>query len=110
MNRNTRPCMLSQKVGVLAYGFKNNIISNSDRSTQEKLNYPSRSAECRTSTVAEWLEHSPETLEVTGSCPTFAVFQRFISRIDTVSGTGLTMVCVALQELTVTCNDSGDNW
>ena len=42
--------------------------------------------------------------------PPSAVFQIFISRIDTVSGTeGLKMVCVALQELTVTCNVSGDN-
>ena len=36
---------------------------------------------------------------------------RFISRIDIVFGTeGLTMVGVAMQELTVTCNVSGDNW
>ena len=61
----------------------------------------------------EWPKHSPVTLEVTGSRPAFggiSEIQRFISRIDIVSGTeGLKMVCVALRELTVTCNVSGDN-
>ena len=48
---------------------------------------------------------------VTGSHPPSIVFQRFISQINTVSGTeGLIMVSVALQKLTVTCNVSGDNW
>ena len=53
-------------------------------------------------TVAEWLTHSPATLEVTGSqlhTPPSAVFLRFISLVDTVSGTDeLEMICVALQE------------
>ena len=63
-------------------------------------------------TVAEWLKHSPATLEMTGSRPTFwRYFRDLFSRIDTVSGTeGLEMVCVALRELTVPCNVSGDNW
>ena len=38
-------------------------------------------------TVAEWIKHSPATLEVTGSRPPSVVFLRFISRIDTVSST-----------------------
>ena len=39
-----------------------------------------------------------------------AVFERFYSRIDTVSVTEtLKIICVALQELTVTCNVSGVN-
>ena len=38
-------------------------------------------------------------------------FKDLFSRIDTVSGTeGLKMACVALRELTVPCNVSGDNW
>ena len=46
-----------------------------------------------------------------GSAPPSAVIQRFIYWIDTVSGTeGLEMVCVALQELTVTGDVCGDNW
>ena len=61
--------------------------------------------------VAEWLKHSPAMLEVMGSPPISAVYQRYIPRIDTVSGTeGLELVGVALQKLTVTCNVSGDNW
>jgi len=39
------------------------------------------------------------------------LFLDLFSRVDTVSGTeGLKMVCVTLQELTVTSNVSGDNW
>ena len=55
--------------------------------------------------VAERLTHSPATLEVAGSRPPLpAVFQRFVSRIDTVPSTEVRqMVCVALQELTLTC-------
>ena len=38
-------------------------------------------------------------------------FRDLFSLIDTVSGTeGLKMVCVALRELSVPCNVSGDNW
>ena len=38
-------------------------------------------------------------------------FRDLFSRIDTVSGTeGLEIVCVALWELIVPCNVSGDNW
>ena len=49
-------------------------------------------------------------IEVMGLRPTFGGISE-ISRIDAASGTeGLKMVCAALQELTVTCNVSGDNW
>jgi len=57
------------------------------------------------------MPHSPATLNVTGSHPNSATFLRFISRVTTVSGTeGLKMVCVTLQELTVTSNVCVDNW
>ena len=49
-------------------------------------------------TVAEWLTHSPATLEVTDTRHTFGgiLFQRFISQIDEVSGTDEREgVCVA---------------
>ena len=60
--------------------------------------------------AAEWLTHSSATLDVTGS-RLKVVYQRFISRIDTVSGTeGLEMVCVALGDLTVTCYVSFDKY
>jgi len=63
-------------------------------------------------TVAEWLTHSPATLDITGSCPNSGDYSEiYFSRVNTVSGTeGLKMVCVALQELTVTSNVCGDNW
>jgi hypothetical protein len=49
-------------------------------------------------------------VEVTGRAPPSVVFQRIISRIDTVFGTEeLEIVCVALRELALTCNVSGDN-
>jgi len=39
------------------------------------------------------------------------LFWDLFSQVDTVSGTeGLKMVCVTLQELTVTSNVCGDNW
>ena len=47
------------------------------------------------------------------SCSTFGgiLFQRFISRFDPVSSTdGLRLVCLTLQDSTVTCNVSSDNW
>jgi len=49
-------------------------------------------------------------LDVTGSRPNSGEFSE-IYFLDTVSGTeGLKMVCVTLQELTVTSNVCGDNW
>ena len=62
--------------------------------------------------VAEWLKHSPATQEVTpGSRTTFGGISKICFRVDTVYTTdGLKIVGVALLELTVTCNVSGDNW
>ena len=34
----------------------------------------------------------------------------FLESIQSLARRGRRMVCVALQELTVTCNVSGDNW
>ena len=50
-------------------------------------------------TVTEWPMHLRVMLEARGSrLIPYTVFQRFVNRIDTVSGTeGLEMVCVALQ-------------
>jgi len=60
---------------------------------------------------SRWLTHSPATLDVTGSRPTRATFLRFIFSSRQVSDTeGIKMVCVTLQELTVTSNVCGDNW
>jgi len=62
--------------------------------------------------VVEWLAHLPATLDVTGFAPQLRrLFWELFSRVDTVSGTeGLKMVCVTLQELTVTSSVCGDNW
>jgi len=61
--------------------------------------------------MAEWLTHSPATLDVTGSHPNSGDFSEIYFLESIVSGTeGLKMVCVTLQELTVTSNVCGDNW
>jgi len=56
------------------------------------------------------------TLACNAGCHGFApqlrrLFLDLFSRVDTVSGTEeLKMVCVTLQELTVTSNVCGNNW
>jgi len=61
--------------------------------------------------VTEWQTHSPTTLEVTVTRLSVGVISRFISQIDAVFGMeGRKMVCVALQEFTVTCNFIDDKW
>ena len=61
--------------------------------------------------VAEWLEHSLAILEVKSSRPNFSGISEIYFSNLSVSGTeGLKMVCEAIQELTVTCNVSGDYW
>ena len=58
-----------------------------------------------------YLKHSPATLEVTGSRPTFGSISEIYFLESIVSGMeGLEMVCVALRELIVPCKVSGDNW
>ena len=51
------------------------------------------------------------TPQVTGCAPPSAFVQRLVSRVDIISGTeGRETICVTLQEFTVPCNVSGDNW
>ena len=60
--------------------------------------------------MAKWLTHSPATLEVTGSRPTFGgISEIHMSNRDSPALRDLKGLC-GIAELTVTCNVSGDNW